>query len=103
MMPGTGCIVAAIETASSRHAFNVGKGGSWLLPFLCQKYGVQPHEACIVGDRLDTDVALGKAGGLRTILPLTGVTTLGDLEAADADALPDFVVPSFGALLGYEH
>jgi len=44
MMPGTGCIVAAIETAACRHAFNVGKGGAWLLPFLCDKYEVKPHE-----------------------------------------------------------
>ena len=72
-----------------------------LLPFLCEKYGVRPHEACIVGDRLDTDIALGKAGGLRTVLPLTGVTTPGDLAAADVDLLPDFVVPSFGALMGF--
>jgi ribonucleotide monophosphatase NagD (HAD superfamily) len=100
MMPGTGCIVASIETASCRTAFNVGKGGSWLLPFLCSVYNVEPHQACIVGDRLDTDIALGKAGGLRTVLPLTGVTTQADLQAADADMLPDFVVPTFGALLG---
>ena len=58
-------------------------------------------QACIVGDRLDTDIALGKAGGLRTILPLTGVTTQADLQAADGDMLPDFVVSSFAAMLGF--
>lgn len=61
---------------------------------------MKPHEACIVGDRLDTDIALGRAGGLCTVLPLTGVTTAQDLQAADADALPDFVVPRFATLAG---
>ena len=60
MMPGTGCIVRSIETAVDRVAVNVGKGGAWLLPFLCDKYGIRPKEACIVGDRLDTDIALGR-------------------------------------------
>jgi ribonucleotide monophosphatase NagD (HAD superfamily) len=30
--------------------------------------------AC-TGDRLDTDIAFGYAAGMRTALPLTGVTT----------------------------
>lgn len=51
---------------------NVGKGGTWLLPFLCSQYGLQPQEAMIIGDRLDTDIALGRQGGLRAVLPLTG-------------------------------
>lgn len=34
-----------------RRAVNVGKGGDWLLPFLCDKYRVRPEEALIVGDR----------------------------------------------------
>lgn len=101
-MPGTGCMVSAIETATQHRAFNVGKGGSWLLPFLCDKYGVRPREACIVGDRLDTDIAMGRAGGLMTVLPLTGVTTQQDLQEASPGDVPDFVVPNFGALLGIQ-
>lgn len=71
---------------------HVGKGGPWLLPFLCRKYSVDATEACIVGDRLDTDIALGKTGGWRTILPLTGVTSLADVLAADLLSQPDFVI-----------
>jgi ribonucleotide monophosphatase NagD (HAD superfamily) len=76
----------------------VGKGGDWLFPHLCHHLSLQPGETCIVGDRLDTDIALGRAGGLRTILPLTGVCTQADVAAADAGARPDFVVPSLAAL-----
>ncbi|KAL4450044.1 hypothetical protein ABPG77_010713 [Micractinium sp. CCAP 211/92] len=100
MMPGTGCIVRSIETATDRQAFNVGKGGPWLLPFLCEQYGLRPDQALIVGDRLDTDVALGRAGGLKTALPLTGVTTEASLAAAAQHELPHCVVPNLAALAG---
>jgi len=83
-----------------RKAFNVGKGGSWLLPFLCDKYGLQPEQALIVGDRLDTDIFLGRQGGLKTALPLTGVTTEEALAAADAGELPHYVMPNLAALAG---
>lgn len=100
MMPGTGCIVRSIETATGRPAFNVGKGGPWLLPFLCDQYGLRPDQALIVGDRLDTDIALGRAGGLKTALPLTGVTTEAALAAAEQHELPHCVVPNLAALAG---
>lgn len=100
MMPGTGGLVAAVASASGVEPFNVGKGGSWLLPYLCQHYRLDPARSCIIGDRLDTDIALGKEGGLVTVLPLTGVTSLRDLVAAPPSVLPDFVIPSVAALAG---
>lgn len=102
MMPGTGCSVAALEAAAQRQAHNVGKGGAWLLPFLLEQYGVRPEEACIVGDRLDTDIWTGRQGGLRTVLPLTGITTVDMLAAADPGHLPDYVVPCLATLAGIE-
>jgi ribonucleotide monophosphatase NagD (HAD superfamily) len=65
-------VLAASYRPPAAAQVNVGKGGAWLLPFLCAQYGLQPQEALIVGDRLDTDIALGVQGGLRTVLPLTG-------------------------------
>jgi ribonucleotide monophosphatase NagD (HAD superfamily) len=50
----------------------VGKGGPWLFPYLLSRYGLAPEETCIIGDRLDTDIAMGQEGGLVTLLPLTG-------------------------------
>jgi ribonucleotide monophosphatase NagD (HAD superfamily) len=54
---------------------NVGKGGSWLFPYLLAKFKLQPSHTAVVGDRLDTDIAMGKQGGLVTLLPLTGEQT----------------------------
>ena len=78
----------------------VGKGGPWLLPFLCRHFDLQPASTAIVGDRLDTDVATGIAGGLRTIMPLTGVCTLEDVMRAPPGEQPEFVVPSLVSLAG---
>lgn len=99
MMPGTGGLVAAIEVASGTRAVDVGKGGPWLLPFLCGHFSLDPSRTCIVGDRLDTDIALGRAGGLVTILPLTGVTTTDDLSRAREDQVPDYVISSIADLI----
>ena len=59
------------------------------------------------GDRLDTDILLGAEGGLRTVMPMTGVTTREELEEAKRRAdepgalpVPDFVIPSVAALVG---
>lgn len=100
MMPGTGGLVSALEVASGVKAVNVGKGGAWLLPFLCELYDIQPSRTCIIGDRLDTDIALGKEGGLVTVLPLTGVTTLASLQQCKDSEMPDHVVTSIAALAG---
>lgn len=51
---------------------NVGKGGEWLFSHLMQQYQLQPSHTAMIGDRLDTDIAMGKQGGLMTLLPLTG-------------------------------
>lgn len=102
MMPGTGGLAAALEVASGRKAVNVGKGGDWLLPFLCARLALDPHRTAIVGDRMDTDIHLGRQGGLVTVLPLTGVTTLERLQALPPGELPDFVVGSVANLAGME-
>ena len=52
----------------------------------------------VIGDRLDTDIRVGRRLGLRTVLPLTGVTSRVALEAAAEDERPDFVIESLEEL-----
>ncbi|EFJ53185.1 hypothetical protein VOLCADRAFT_115779 [Volvox carteri f. nagariensis] len=100
MMPGTGGLVRAVEVAAGMKAVNVAKGGEWLLPYLCRTYGLEPSRTAIIGDRLDTDIFLGRQGGLFTCLPLTGVTTLERLRRLAVSERPDVVIGSVAQLAG---
>ncbi len=51
----------------------------------------------MVGDRVSSDIAGGKAAGLETVLVLSGTTT--PEQAQDADPAPDFVLESLSGLL----
>jgi hypothetical protein len=79
---------------------NVGKGGPWLLPYLKQAFNLDPSRTAVIGDRLDTDMALGKQGGLVTLLPLTGVTSLAEAMAAPPGEAPDYILSSVADLAG---
>ena len=58
---------------------------------LCRVSGLQKDEIAMVGDRLYTDIALGKKNGLLSILVMTGETTKEMLDAAEGDNVPDLV------------
>lgn len=62
----------------------------------------------MVGDRLNTDIQLGINAGLRTLLVLTGVSKLSDVEAneksadpTDQKCIPDYYVESLTKLSEY--
>jgi NagD protein len=61
------------------------------------KLGISRHEACIVGDRMDTDILAGIQSEIRTVLVLTGVTAVSDLPMFPYR--PDCILPSLGAIL----
>ena len=73
---------------------------------------VDMSRTLVVGDRLDTDVAFGKAGGAGvTVLTLSGVSTLDDVDDAieaqragdeDAPPVPDFIAQGLPQMLGLE-
>ena len=61
------------------------------------KYGLEdPETVAMVGDRLYTDIAMGKAAGIKSILVLSGETQLSDLEGSTFQ--PDFVVDNLGSI-----
>jgi len=105
--PGTGCLVQAVEMAAQREAHKVGKPNQFMVDCAAQKFGLDLSRCLMVGDRLDTDILLGaNCGGLRTLLTLTGVTTLAEaLAHRDSGCperqklVPDFYVESIADLL----
>ncbi len=89
LLPGSGALVAAIETCSGVKPVLVGKPETTMLRMALDRIGVQPHEAAIVGDRLETDVLAGERAGITTILVLTGVSSAEDVKRSVAK--PDYV------------
>jgi phosphoglycolate/pyridoxal phosphate phosphatase family enzyme len=79
-MPGAGALVAAVAAASGREPdVVVGKPGLELVRSLEDATGVPPAQTLMVGDRLETDIVMGIAAGMRTVLVLTGVSRREDV------------------------
>jgi 4-nitrophenyl phosphatase len=90
--PGAGSIVAAISTACGQEPFTVGKPNPFSLELILKAHQVRHEEAVLVGDRLDTDIMVGRAAGLETILTLTGVTGLDLLDNSSASVRPTAII-----------
>ncbi len=96
-----GSICACLKTATGRSPDTVlGKPHASMLQGVMERHQVTPLELAIVGDRLNTDVAMGKCVGALSVLVLTGEIRAEDVPAGPA--APDLVVPSvkeFGEML----
>ena len=100
-LPGTGAVLAAVETASGRRAEIGGKPERHLFELALAAIG-DAERVAMVGDRLSSDIAGGHAAGLETILVLSGTSGEGgggSEDLASADPAPDFVVADLAALL----
>jgi 4-nitrophenyl phosphatase len=96
--PGAGAIVSLLETASGRRVdFDAGKHGEWILRMAMRAAGgVNPEEAAVVGDRVDTDVEMALRAGSVPVLVLTGLT--GEGEASRVAERGVVVVEDLGEL-----
>lgn len=82
VMPETGALLSALMTCVDPGAVDVevvGKPHPTLFLRACEALGVAPHEAVMIGDNPDTDVAGAAPLGLRCIL----VRGSGDLDLSD--------------------
>ncbi|MCE5254690.1 MAG: HAD hydrolase-like protein [Actinomycetia bacterium] len=86
LLPGAGSIVAAVATAAGSEPVLMGKPGPALAEVLAAVTGIPAGQTLFVGDRLSTDIAMGRAAGMITALVLTGVTGEEDLRAAERAA-----------------
>lgn len=91
VLPGGGAIVAAIETCSGVVPRTIGKPEPYTLEIILKLAGASPCDCLIIGDRIDTDIAVGKAVGAVTALVLTGISTLADVQASPPNWKPDYV------------
>lgn len=97
-IPDCAGMIAAVEAVTSKRVEAVvGKPSPIILEVALEGLGVSAPECVMVGDRLETDIVMGKSLGLTTVLVLTGVTRRDDPHIGDVE--PDLVVPSIRSLL----
>jgi HAD superfamily hydrolase (TIGR01450 family) len=83
LWPGSGSIIAAVETASGRSIETVGKPEPTLVRTALDRLG--DGRAILVGDRVDADLGAAHAAGIDGAIVLTGAS---DREIAQAAPAP---------------
>jgi len=91
-IPGGGSLVAALATATGLEPLTIGKPEIHAYEAILETAGVGPELSVMVGDRLDTDILVGKRAGARTVLVLTGVTDRAKAETAPEAVRPDQII-----------
>jgi NagD protein len=80
IMPATGSLVAPIEIATGKKAYFVGKPNPLMLRHGLKMLGCHSDDIAFIGDRMDTDIIAGIESNIDTVLVLSGVTALEDID-----------------------
>jgi NagD protein len=78
--PAAGAILAALEAATGKKPFVVGKPNALMMLIARQQLGSHSSQTVMIGDRMDTDIVAGLEAGMTTCLMLSGVTRRQDLD-----------------------
>jgi HAD superfamily hydrolase (TIGR01457 family) len=96
-MPDVGAMIAFVKASTGREPdLVVGKPNRLFAEIAAERAGVSLESTCMVGDRLYTDIALGQAAGIPTVLVLSGETK--PHEVPDSPYQPDYIFQNLGAL-----
>ena len=81
-IPDAGSIANMLKATTDREVdYTGGKPSTEMIKSILDTYGVGPDDCVFFGDRLYTDIPMGEAAGILTVLVLTGETRLSDLGA----------------------
>ena len=98
LFPGAGSICAPLIRASGKEPLALGKPSQSMMEAVESKFMFERSRACMVGDRLDTDIKFGIDGELGgTLLVLTGVTSKEMLEKEES-IIPSAYIDGLGSL-----
>jgi HAD superfamily hydrolase (TIGR01450 family) len=95
-IPDAGSVMALIETSTGRRPDEVvGKPNARFIREAAERAGVSLQECAMVGDRLETDVAMALAVGIPGVLVLSGATA-GDDARLSRQPWQDSVIVTDG-------
>jgi len=96
--PDAAAVIAAIEACTAtRVEVVVGKPSPIMIRAVAEIMQLPLDRCLMTGDRLETDIAMGRAAGMATALVLTGATTPALLGASEIQ--PDYVLENLGDLI----
>ncbi len=93
-IPDSGAIAALVTASTGKTPVYFGKPYRETIEMIGEATGFPADEMCIFGDRLYTDIALGKRFGVTSVLVLSGETQPQDVDDAAECDKPDLVFPS---------
>jgi arabinose operon protein AraL len=89
-IPDCAAMIGAVEGATGKKVETVvGKPSDIMIRVAVERMGLRPQDCLLVGDRLETDMVMGKKAGMATALVLSGVTSLEALKVSSMQ--PDFI------------
>ena len=80
LLPATGAIAALIEKATDKQPYVVGKPNPMMFRSAMNRIGAHSENTGMIGDRMDTDVQAGIEAGLHTVLVMTGISDMSEVE-----------------------
>jgi phosphoglycolate/pyridoxal phosphate phosphatase family enzyme len=97
-IPDCAAMIGAVEgTTGKKVETIVGKPSDIMIRVAMDYMGLRPQDCILVGDRLETDMVMGKKAGMAAALVLTGVTARERLKKSDI--LPDYVWESVAEII----
>jgi arabinose operon protein AraL len=98
-IPDCAAVIAALEAVAQKKVeVIVGKPSPIIIEVTLEVMGLPASECILIGDRIETDIRMGRESGMATGLVLTGVATEEILRASSLQ--PDFVFGSIADLPG---
>ena len=99
LFPGAGtCVAPVTAMMGGSKPTSLGKPSQAMMDAIEGKFQFERKRACMVGDRLDTDIRFGIEGGLGgTLCVLTGVTRSSE-DWKDGAIVPSFFIDKLGDL-----
>ncbi|HBE12819.1 MAG TPA: HAD family hydrolase [Clostridiales bacterium] len=100
-IPDCGAINALLTASTGKTPRSFGKPNAETAAYIAKKSRLSSREIAMVGDRMYTDIALGKRHGLWAILVLSGETREKDLVQTPRNEFPDLIFPSVKEIIPY--
>ncbi|KAI9823903.1 MAG: hypothetical protein M1832_002221 [Thelocarpon impressellum] len=101
LFPGAGAVSAPLVRMTGTQPTVLGKPSARMMDAVEGRFEFDRKRACMVGDRLDTDIRWGVESGLGgTLAVLTGVSRREEWEGEDKEVKPGWFVDKLSDLLG---